>query len=212
MEEAEQDYTFKFIIVGNAYVGKSNISYRFINGTFCEKYHATVGLDFAYKTLKIDDKSYKIQIWDTAGQECFKSIARGYYKNSVCALIVYDITKLDSFNNVITWVEECKRNGPSTITMVLVGNKIDLEDKRVVSYEEGKDFAERNNMLFYETSALNGKNIDKLFKETLEKIIQKMNENYYDLGDQKCGITPGKGFRINNSKTKTKKRKCFCWK
>ena len=211
MEEAEQDFTFKFIIVGNAYVGKSNISYRFIKGTFCEKYHATVGLDFAYKTLKIGNKTYKIQIWDTAGQECFKSIARGYYKNSACALIVYDITKSDTFNNVITWVEECKRNGPSTITMVLVGNKIDLKDKRVVSYEEGQDFAEKNNMLFFETSAFSGENIDKLFNESLEKIIQKINDNYYNLNDKNCGITPGKGLNLNNSKTK-KKSKCICKK
>ena len=208
MTESNQpiDYTLKFIVIGNAAVGKSNISFRFINGTFCEKYLATIGLDFAFKTLNIDNKTYRIQIWDTAGQECFKSISRGYYKSSVCALIVYDITSRDSFNSVNQWIEECKTHSPKTITLVLVGNKSDLEKKRKVETQEGEDLAEKNNMLFYETSALSGENINKLFNDAVKEIISKINKNYYDLNDNNTGIIVG--IRKNNKNETSKKKKC----
>ena len=201
------DFTLKFIIVGNAAVGKSNISYRFSKGLFAEEYKATVGMDFAFKNITVRDKNIRIQIWDTAGQECFKSISRGYYKSSVCGLIVYDITSRESFNNVSTWVEECQNNGPRTITLVLVGNKSDLEENRVVKYEEGEELANRYNMKFYETSAFNGNNVDKLFYDTTEIILTNMDNNYYDLTNDDCGITFSSRKTINESK-KTKKKFC----
>ena len=201
------DYTIKYIIVGNAYVGKSNIIYRFVENKFSENYKATINLDFSYKNMKINDKIFRIQLWDTAGQEEFQSISRGYYKSGACALVVYDITDRETFNNVSSWVEECKNNGPSTITLVLVGNKIDLEDKRQVTYEEGEDFANRNNMQFFETSALNGTNIDKLFNDTVESINRKIEENYYK--DKDCGIEFNTQNKINlNKEPPKKKRKC----
>ena len=204
------DYTFKYIVVGNAFVGKSNIIYRFVQGKFNENYKATINLDFSYKNLKIGEKIYKVQLWDTVGQEEFQSISRGYYKSGVCALVVYDITNRESFNNVSTWVEECKNNGPSTISLVLVGNKIDLEDKRQITYDEGEEYANQNNMLFFETSALNGSNIDKMFNDTVESIIRKIENNYYK--DKDCGIE----FNTNSDNKKTelskkapkKKKKC----
>jgi len=204
------DYTFKYIVVGNAFVGKSNIIYRFVQGKFNENYKATINLDFSYKNLKIGDKIYRVQLWDTVGQEEFQSISRGYYKSGVCALVVYDITNRESFNNVSTWVEECKNNGPSTISLVLVGNKIDLEDKRQITYEEGEDYANQNNMQFFETSALNGSNIDKMFNDNVESIIRKIENNYYK--DKDCGID----FNTNSNNKKTelnknapkKKKKC----
>ena len=201
------DFTLKFIIVGNAAVGKSNISYRFSKGLFAEEYKATVGMDFAFKNITVRDKNIRIQIWDTAGQECFKSISRGYYKSSVCGLIVYDITSRESFNNVSTWVEECQNNGPRTITLVLVGNKSDLEENRVVKYEEGEELANRYNMKFYETSAFNGNNVDKLFYDTTEIILTNMDNNYYDLTNDDCGITFSSRKTINEHK-KTKKKFC----
>ena len=204
------EYTFKYIVVGNAFVGKSNIIYRFVQGKFNENYKATINLDFSYKNLKIGDKIYRVQLWDTVGQEEFQSISRGYYKSGVCALVVYDITNRESFNNVSTWVEECKNNGPSTISLVLVGNKIDLEDKRQITYDEGEEYANQNNMLFFETSALNGSNIDKMFNDTVESIIRKIENNYYK--DKFCGIE----FNTNSDNKKTelskkapkKKKKC----
>jgi Ras-related protein Rab-2A len=207
ISKMKPDYTIKYIIVGNAYVGKSNIIYRFVENKFSENYKATINLDFSYKNMKINDKIFRIQLWDTAGQEEFQSISRGYYKSGACALVVYDITDRETFNNVSSWVEECKNNGPSTITLVLVGNKIDLEDKRQVTYEEGEDFANRNNMQFYETSALNGTNIDKLFNDTVESINRKIEENYYK--DKDCGIEFNTQNKINlNKEPPKKKRKC----
>ena len=207
ISKMKPDYTIKYIIVGNAYVGKSNIIYRFVENKFSENYKATINLDFSYKNMKINDKIFRIQLWDTAGQEEFQSISRGYYKSGACALVVYDITDRETFNNVSSWVEECKNNGPSTTTLVLVGNKIDLEDKRQVTYEEGEDFANRNNMQFYETSALNGTNIDKLFNDTVESINRKIEENYYK--DKDCGIEFNTQNKINlNKEPPKKKRKC----
>ena len=207
ISKMKPDYTIKYIIVGNAYVGKSNIIYRFVENKFSENYKATINLDFSYKNMKINDKIFRIQLWDTAGQEEFQSISRGYYKSGACALVVYDITDRETFNNVSSWVEECKNNGPSTITLVLVGNKIDLEDKRQVTYEEGEDFANRNNMQFYETSALNGTNIDKLFNDTVESINRKIEDNYYK--DKDCGIEFNTQNKINlNKEPPKKKRKC----
>ncbi len=204
------DITFKYIVVGNAFVGKSNIIYRFVQGKFNENYKATINLDFSYKNIKKGDKIYRVQLWDTVGQEEFQSISRGYYKSGVCALVVYDITNRESFNNVGTWMEECKINGPSTISLVLVGNKIDLEDKRQITYEEGEDFANQNNMQFFETSALNGSNIDKLFNDTVESIIKKIENNYYK--DKDCGIefhhNPNNKKTELSKKAPKKKKKC----
>ena len=211
ISKAKPDYSFKFIVIGNAFVGKSNIIYRFTQGKFEEKYKMTINLEFSFKNLKINDKIYRVQLWDTAGQEEFQSISRGYYKSGVCALVVYDITNRDSFNNIGTWLEECKNNGPSTISLVLVGNKTDLEDKRQITYEEGEEFANRNNMQFFETSALNGNNIDKLFNDTVENIIKKMENNYYpNLKD--CGIESNiknnNKIELSKSNKTTKKKKC----
>ena len=211
ISKEKPDYSFKFIVIGNAFVGKSNIIYRFTQGKFEEKYKMTINLEFSFKNLKINDKIYRIQLWDTAGQEEFQSISRGYYKSGVCALVVYDITNRDSFNNIGTWVEECKNNGPTTISLVLVGNKTDLEAKRQITYEEGEEFANRNNMQFFETSALNGNNIDKLFNDTVENIIKKMENNYYpNLKD--CGIESNiknnNKIELSKNNKTTKKKKC----
>ena len=211
ISKEKPDYSFKFIVIGNTYVGKSNIIYRFTQGKFEEKYKMTINLEFSFKNLKINDKIYRIQLWDTAGQEEFQSISRGYYKSGVCALVVYDITNRDSFNNIGTWVEECKNNGPTTISLVLVGNKTDLEYKRQITYEEGEEFANRNNMQFFDTSAVNGNNIDKLFNDTVENIIKKMENNYYpNLKD--CGIESNiknnNKIELSKSNKTTKKKKC----
>ena len=211
ISKEKPDYSFKFIVIGNAFVGKSNIIYRFTQGKFEEKYKMTINLEFSFKNLKINDKIYRVQLWDTAGQEEFQSISRGYYKSGVCALVVYDITNRDSFNNIGTWVEECKNNGPTTISLVLVGNKTDLEDKRQITYEEGEEFANRNNMQFFETSALNGNNIDKLFNDSVENIIKKMQNNYYpNLKD--CGIESNiknnNKIELSKNNKTTKKKKC----
>jgi small GTP-binding protein len=189
------NYLFKYIIIGDAAVGKSNLLLRYAHGQFKDEYQLTIGVEFGAKNISINDKIYRIQIWDTAGQENFRSITRAYYKNSVCALVVYDITNRDSFNNIANWVEDCKNQSPKTIFMVLVGNKSDLSDKRVISIEEGRELAEKYNMIFFETSAKTGDNVDLIFFKSAEEIAKKIDQGYYDL-ENDCGIKQG----INQSR------------
>lgn len=188
---ANFDYLFKYIIIGDAAVGKSNLLLRYAHGQFKPEYQLTIGVEFGAKNVQIRGKTYRVQIWDTAGQENFRSITRAYYKNSVCALVVYDISSRDSFNNVSTWIEDCKNQSPKTIYMVLVGNKSDLEDKRQVSTEEGQELADKYGMLFFETSAKNGQNVEEIFQNSANEIARKIDQGYYDLENDTCGIKQG---------------------
>ena len=190
ISEGNYNYLLKFIIIGDAAVGKSNLLLRYTSGQFKEEYQLTIGVEFGSNNVIIGDNTYRIQIWDTAGQENFRSITRSYYKNTACAIIVYEISNKKSFENISSWIEECKNTAPKSILMVLVGNKCDL-DNREVTEEEGREFAEKNGMLFFETSAKTGKNVEELFKESVKVIDQKIKENYYDLENDSCGIKKG---------------------
>jgi small GTP-binding protein len=190
------DYLLKYIIIGDAAVGKSNLLLRYAHGQFKPEYQLTIGVEFGAKNIQINNKIFRIQIWDTAGQENFRSITRAYYKNSVCALVVYDISSRDSFNNVTTWIEDCKNQSPKTIFMVLVGNKCDLNDKRQVTTEEGKDLADKNDMMFFETSAKDGINVEQIFLNSATEICKKIEQGFYDLDNDTCGIK--KGLNRNN--------------
>ena len=125
-------YLLKYVIIGDSGVGKSNILLQYINGKFSDDFKATVGVEFGAKNIEINSRIYRIQIWDTAGQENFRSIARAYYKNSICACIVYDITSRNSFNSVQSWIDDCTKQTPKSILLLLIGNKNDLNDRREV--------------------------------------------------------------------------------
>ena len=193
------DYQFKYIIIGDAAVGKSNLLLRYIKGQFKSEYQLTMCVEYGSKNIEIKNKIYKIQIWDTAGQECFWSITRSYYKNSACAIIVYDISRKDSFNNLNNWIEACKNQCDKKICLVLVGNKSDLNEKREVSFEEGQELAEKYGMLFYETSAKDGTNVESIFNDSGNKIAQKLEEGFYDLEDDSVGIVQGNNEQVDNN-------------
>ena len=184
-------YLLKYIIIGDASVGKSNILLKYAHNQFKPEYQLTIGVEFGAKNIDYNGKTYRIQIWDTAGQENFRSITRAYYKNSVCALVVYDVTNKESFDNVKEWINDCKSQSPKTILMVLVGNKTDLDSDRAVSFEEGEEFAKANGLQFFETSAKTGSNIDNVFVESAKIIAEKINDGYYDTTSDACGIKVG---------------------
>ena len=198
MSEIDFNYLLKYIIIGDSTVGKSNILTQYVYEKFSEEIQPTLGVEFASKNAIVDNKIYRIQIWDTAGAENFRSITRAYYKNSVCAFIVYDITRRETFENVKIWLEDIHNQCPQTAIMVLVGNKIDLESERQISYEEGANFAEKNNMSFFETSAKTGANIENLFLKSVEIINENILDGFYDLKTGNCGIKIGNEVNTNN--------------
>ena len=174
------DYTqysliFKMILIGDSGVGKSNILSRYINNSFSETTRSTVGVELSAKVEEINNTKIKIQIWDTAGQERYKSITKTYYKGAKGALIVYDITNKESFKNVDKWINDLKESGDDDVSILIVGNKCDLEASREVTTDEVKKKAELYKMAYCETSALKGENIDNAFR-TLIKIVVEKNE------------------------------------
>ena len=178
-------YIIKLLTLGDTTVGKTSIVLRFSDDKFDENQFATIGIDFKTKYIKVRDASVKVLIWDTAGQEKFRNIAKQYYKGANGVLLVYDICNRKSFERVEFWMNELKENNQiESLYTILVANKIDLENKRVVTREEGEKYAEDNNISYFEVSAKNGEGIVDLFnnitKGTIDKIFAANQENNED--------------------------------
>ena len=172
--EDKNDYVFKLVLVGDSGVGKSCILHQFIYNRFRKNTTQTIGVDFSAKNVHIDNQEIKLQIWDTAGQEKFRSVARSYYRGAIGIIIVYDITKVESFQHIATWLADARNAARSECSVCVVGNKGDLEDQRVVRTEDGKLFCTENNLLFFECSALTGDNIYEIFNEISRHIFNKI--------------------------------------
>ncbi len=168
MENKEYDLLFKLILIGDSCVGKSNILLKYLKNQFNENSKITVGVEFGTKNIIINNKRIKIQIWDTAGQERYRSITSAYYKGAKGALIVYDITRKNTCDNIDKWITDLKLNGDKNICIIILGNKSDLIDKREINKNDGIKKAEMYKTAFLETSALNGDNISKAFDELIE--------------------------------------------
>lgn len=181
-EEKSYDYLLRYIIVGDIAVGKSCILLQFTNNQFRVAHELTIGVEFGVKTIDLNNQTIKIQIWDTAGEETFQAITRTYYRGAVGALLVYDITRRDTFTHCAKWLEDVKNNGMKDICVILIGNKCDLESQRQVSFEEGQEFAKEHDLLFLETSAKTAKNIHESFNLSAQKIINTVND--LDKGDK----------------------------
>ena len=188
--ETSYDYLLKFIIVGDAAVGKSNLVSNYFDGQFTSEYESTTGYELRNKKVQIRNTTFRVLIYDTAGRESSIPLPKPFYKNKSCALVIYDISNRASFNNVSTWIEKCTNESSKTI-FVLVGNKSDLADKRQVSIEEGQELAEKYEMKFYETSAKTGENVNEIFYDSMEEIANKLDQNFYDLEDDNCEIKKG---------------------
>jgi len=187
------DFLYKVVVTGDSGVGKTNIITRFTNNEFTLESKATIGVEFGHAEITLGDGSkIKVQIWDTAGQERFRAITRGYYRGAVGALIVFDITKAVSFRNVEKWLQELKQHAFDDIVIMLVGNKSDLKQAREVLTDEAKKFAQKNNLLFIETSALDGENIKEAFYQTVSEIREKRrNKQTTSGGDNQQEIKKG---------------------
>ena len=208
MEKEPYDFLCKMILVGDSSVGKSNILLKYLKGEFDPNSRATVGVEFGTKNVKLNNKKIKVQIWDTAGQERYRSITSAYYRGAKGAFIVYDITRRSTFDNIDKWVVDLKTNGDKNISIVLIGNKSDLEDKREVKNEEGVKKSEECKTAFMETSALNGDNIYKAFDELIEQIYINNFSNVEEEKDMEID----KGVNLNeekeNEENKSEKKKC----
>ena len=205
------DMIFKIVLIGDTSVGKTNILSKYLSDEFDPESKATVGVEFGTKNFKIENNIVKVQIWDTAGQERYRSITNAYYKGAKGALLVYDITNKKSFDNLDKWISDLKTNGDEKISIVLLGNKSDLESQRVISTEEGKNKAELYKFAFMETSALNGSNIEKAFDELIKEVYKDNHELFekqakVEMKDKGIDLEQGKS---GENKDNEKKWCCF---
>ncbi|PIN05996.1 GTPase Rab11/YPT3, small G protein superfamily [Handroanthus impetiginosus] len=174
------DYVFKVVVIGDSAVGKTQLLSRFAKNEFCLDSKSTIGVEFQTRTVNIKSKVIKAQIWDTAGQERYRAVTSAYYRGALGAMLVYDVTKRQSFDHVARWVDELRAHADSSIVIMLIGNKADLVDLRTVPTEDAVEFAENQGLYFFETSALRGENMKMAFFKLLEEIHNVVSKKALD--------------------------------
>eukprot|EP00753_Platysulcus_tardus_P002838 PLAT11949.1.p1 GENE.PLAT11949.1~~PLAT11949.1.p1 ORF type:complete len:206 (+),score=98.11 PLAT11949.1:846-1463(+) len=196
----EYDYLFKLLLIGDSGVGKSCLLLRFADDTYTESYISTIGVDFKIRTIELDGKTIKLQIWDTAGQERFRTITSSYYRGAHGIIVVYDVTDLESFNNVKQWLHEIDRYACEGVNKLLVGNKADLVEKKDVSTEAAEEFASSLSIPFLETSAKTATNVEKAFMKMAGEIKARMALQPAATAPAGGGtrLTPGQGVTVKS--------------
>lgn len=173
----DYDYLFKLVLIGDTGVGKSCLLLRFADDAFTESYISTIGVDFRFRTVKIENKTFKLQIWDTAGQERFRTITSAYYRGADGIIMVYDVTDRESFEHIQDWLNEVNRYATEGTCKLLIGNKSDKEDQRKVTTEEGEIYAQELQMPFLETSAKSASNVEAAFLAMAQQLIAIQEKN-----------------------------------
>eukprot|EP00042_Codosiga_hollandica_P023889 m.97313 g.97313 ORF g.97313 m.97313 type:complete len:213 (-) comp51354_c0_seq2:237-875(-) len=191
-KDDDYDFLFKVVLIGDSGVGKSNLLSRFTRNEFNLESKSTIGVEFATRSIQVENKTVKAQIWDTAGQERYRAITSAYYRGAVGALLVYDITKHLTYENVQRWLTELRDHADSNIVIMLVGNKSDLRHLRAVPTEDAKSFAEKNGLSFIETSALDSTNVESAFQNILTEIYRIVSKKPLDEDDGRKGPVAGK--------------------
>ena len=209
-DDKKYDYIFKLILIGSSGVGKTSILQRYIQKIFNDDYTCTIGVDFFMKSMKIDDKLIKLQLWDTAGTEKFKSITTGYYRGANAAFIVFDLTSRKSFESVSEWIENYYKysNPDYERHVILIGNKSDLKNERIITENEIDDFVKLNKIKYFETSAKNGENIDESFLFIAEQLMKDADEKGI-LYNEKSGNINDQNLKNNAVDINGGNRCCF---
>ncbi len=206
-EYEEYEMMFKVVLVGDSFVGKTNIMSKYLKNEFHDDSKATVGVEFGSKQFNIEGHTIKAQIWDTAGQERYKAITSAYYKGAKGAFIVYDITRKNSFESIEKWVSDVTAVADKKITIVLIGNKSDLEDQRQVTKEQGEEKSNKLEIAFLETSAFSGENLDKAFEMMINEVYKKCHEEMLAEGDVDI-IEGGEDINLNKKNDAVEQKKC----
>ena len=195
----QYDLSFKIIFIGDSGVGKSCLTSKAVKNTFEDYYQATVGFEFLTYNLKLNDKVIKMQIWDTCGQEIYKSLITNFYRNSSLAIVTYSIDNKESFQHAENWLNDLRSQANPDVRIFLVGNKADLEEERKVSKEEGEKFAKEQGMHFFETSCQTGDNIENAFMDLVQQIYEKKKSIIQSENEENIKI---------NTKNSKKKKCC----
>ncbi|XP_012436531.1 ras-related protein RABA2a [Gossypium raimondii] len=207
--DEEYDYLFKVVLIGDSGVGKSNLLSRFTRNEFCLESKSTIGVEFATRTLQVEGRTVKAQIWDTAGQERYRAITSAYYRGALGALLVYDVTKPTTFENVSRWLKELRDHADSNIVIMMIGNKTDLKHLRAVATEDGQSYAEKEGLSFIETSALEAINVEKAFQTILSEIYRKISKKSLSSDEPApASVREGKTIDVGAPEANTKKACC----
>ncbi|GAB2289057.1 Golgi membrane exchange factor (Ric1p-Rgp1p) subunit [Dionaea muscipula] len=210
------DYVFKVVLIGDSAVGKSQLLARFARDEFSLDSKATIGVEFQTKTVVIDHKFVKAQIWDTAGQERYRAVTSAYYRGSMGAMLVYDISKRQTFDNIAKWLEELRGHADNNILIMLVGNKSDLGTTlRAVPTEDAKEFAEKESLFFMETSALEAINVESAFNMLLSEIYKTVSKKTLVANEEadsggNTGLLTGTKIVVPGKEQETGSRKSSC--